>query len=86
MTASIKLMTGTMDGRLILNKLGRRRVKLCQRVMATLQCYVRICIVFFSCPTPNVLLLAPILLGLGEATHSELLGTKRVQFMVRASP
>ena len=38
MTASIKLMTRTMDGCLILNKLGRRRVKLCQRVMATLQC------------------------------------------------
>ena len=35
--ASIKLMTQTMDGCLILNKLGRRRVKLCQRVMATLQ-------------------------------------------------
>ena len=33
----------------------------------------------FSCPTPAVLLLAPILLGLGEATRSELLGTKRVK-------
>ena len=31
----------------------------------------------FSCPTPTLLLLAPILLGIGEATHSELLGTKR---------
>ena len=38
MIASIKLMTRTMDGYLILNKLGRRRLKLCQRVMATLQC------------------------------------------------
>ena len=35
---SIKMMTRTMVGCLILNKLGRRRVKLCQRVMATLQC------------------------------------------------
>ena len=35
--ASLKLMTQTMDGCLILNKLGRR-VKLCNRVMATLQC------------------------------------------------
>ena len=33
----------------------------------------------FSCPTPTVLLLAPILLGPGEATHSELPGTKRVK-------
>ena len=30
----------------------------------------------FSCPTPTLLLLAPILLGPGEATHSELLGMK----------
>ena len=34
MTASMKLITGTMNGCLILNKLGRRRVQLCQRVMA----------------------------------------------------
>ena len=40
MTASIKLLTQMMDGCLILNKLGRRRVKLYQRVMATLQCYL----------------------------------------------
>ena len=38
MIGSIKLMTLTMDGCLILNKLGRRRVRLCLRVMATLQC------------------------------------------------
>ena len=38
MTASIKLMTQTIDWCLILNKLGRRRVKLCEKVMATLQC------------------------------------------------
>ena len=36
MSVSIKLMTWMMDGCLILNKLGRRRVTLCQRVMATL--------------------------------------------------
>ena len=36
MTAGIKLLTQTMDGCLILNKLVRRRVKLYQRVMATL--------------------------------------------------
>ena len=36
---NIELLTRTMDGCLILNKLGRRRrVKMCQRVMATLQC------------------------------------------------
>ena len=32
----------------------------------------------FSCPTPTLLPSAPKLLWLGEATHSELLGTKRV--------
>ena len=31
MTASIKLLTRMMDGCLILNKLGRRRVRMCQR-------------------------------------------------------
>ena len=36
----------------------------------------------FSCPTPTVLLLAPILLGQGEVTHSELLDTKRVKLMM----
>ena len=35
--ASLKMMTPMMDWRLVLNKLGRRE-KLCQRVMATLQC------------------------------------------------
>ena len=72
MTASIQLMTGTMDGCLILNKLGRRRVALCPRVMATQN--VSIFELFFSCPTPTLLLLTPILHGLGEVTHSELLG------------
>ena len=33
---------------------------------------------FFSCPTPTLLRFATKLIGLGEATHSELLGTKRV--------
>ena len=35
-----------------------------------------------SCPTPTLLLLAPVLLGLGEATRSELFGTKRVKFNI----
>ena len=34
----------------------------------------------FSCPTPTLLFLASMLLGLGEATHSELLGRKRVNY------
>lgn len=34
---SIKLMTQTMDGCLILNNLQRSRVKLCQKVTAALQ-------------------------------------------------
>ena len=34
MTVSMKFMTWMMDGCLILNKLGRRNVKLCKRVMA----------------------------------------------------
>ena len=33
----------------------------------------------FSCPTPTLLLLAPILLWPGEATQLELLGTKRIK-------
>ena len=36
----------------------------------------------FSCPNPTLLLLAPILLGLGEVTHSELLGTKWIKVLV----
>ena len=36
--ASTEVMTWMMDGYLILNKLGNGRVKLGQRVMATLQC------------------------------------------------
>ena len=83
MTASIMLMTRTTEGRLILNKLGRRRMKLClewwqqsnvnsQNVSIFVGC-------FFFCPIPTLLFLAPISLGPGEATHSELLGTKRVK-------
>ena len=37
-----------MDGCLILNKLVRRRVKLCQRVMATLQCSLMKCKHFYQ--------------------------------------
>ena len=61
MTAGIKLMTQTMDGCLILNKLGRRRLKLCQRVMATLQCYLSKCEHFFRVflPHPNFAPLSP---------------------------
>ena len=43
--ASIKMMTLTMDG--CLNKLGKRRVKLCQRVTATLQCQLSKCEHFY---------------------------------------
>ena len=52
--ASIKMMTRTMDGCLILNKLGKRRVNLSQRVMSTLQCSLSQIWAFllgFSCPT-----------------------------------
>ena len=48
--ASIKMMTRAMKGCLILNKLGRRRMKLChcQRVMATLQCWLLKCEHFYQ--------------------------------------
>ena len=42
---------------------------------------VSIFIGFFSCPIPTLLLLAPILLGPGEATHSELVGLNRVKLL-----
>ena len=38
MKAGAKLMTRTMDGCLILNELGRTRVKLCQRVLPQPNC------------------------------------------------
>ena len=41
--ASIKLMTQTIDGCLILNLLVRRRAKLCQTAIATLQCLLLKC-------------------------------------------
>ena len=80
---SIKLMTRMMDGCLILNKLGRRRMKLCQREWwqhgrTTVEMWAYLS--GFSCPTQTLLLLlAPVLLGSGEATRSELLGMKRVK-------
>ena len=80
MIASLKLLTQTMDGCLILNKLVRR-VKLCQRVMentAMLTVEMWALLSGFSCPTQTLLILAPILLGSGEATHSALLRMKRV--------
>ena len=60
MTASIKLMTRTMDRCLILSKM-RRRVKQCQRVMATLQCKLSKFEHFdrFFLPLPNLSLLSP---------------------------
>ena len=78
---SIKLMTQMMDGCLILNKLQRSRVKLCQKVMAALQCQLSKCepflsCFFFYCPT---LTLPPKSLGLGEATRLEPLGKKSVR-------
>ena len=81
MIASIKLMTRTMDGWLIMNKLRRRRVKLCQRVMATLQCKVSKCEHFdrfVFLPHPSSAPLSPNITWAREATHSELRGTKRV--------
>lgn len=67
-TVSIKLMLWVMNGCLILNKLVRRRVKLCWRVMTTLLCELSKhehfhC--FFPCPALTSLLLAPKLLGPG---------------------
>ena len=76
---SMKLMTQTMDGRLILNNLQRSRVKLCQKVTAALQRQnVRhfYHVFFKNCPT---LTLPPKLLGLGEATRSEPLAKKHVR-------
>ena len=89
MTASMKLITGTMNGRLILNKLGRRRVQLCQRVMANAAMFTVKMWAFwsgFSCPIQTLLILASILLGSGKATHSELLGMKRVNIKPEVSP
>ena len=78
---SIKLMTWTMDGCLVLNKLVRKRLKLCSRVMITPMLTVEMWafLLGFSFPAPTLRLIAPILLWLGEATHSKLLGTKRVK-------
>ena len=54
--ASIKLLTRMMDGCLILNKLGWRRVKLCLRVMITLQCWLLKCEHFYQIfPVPSQL-------------------------------
>ena len=81
MIASIKLMTRTMDGWLIMNKLRRRRVKLCQRVMATLQCKLSKCEHFdrfVFLPHPSFAPLSPNITWAREATHSELRGTKRL--------
>ena len=81
--SGIKLWTGMMDGCLILNKLVRRRVKLHQSDgnTAVFTVEMRAFLLGFSCPTPTLLLLALILLGPGEATHSELLSTKSVKWL-----
>ena len=66
-------------------KMGRRRVKVGQRAMATLHYSLSKCehfYLFFSYPTPSFLLLALILLGLGEATRSELFGTKGLPLLL----
>ena len=42
-SVSIKLMAQTVDRSLILDKVGRKRVKLCQTVTATLQCQLSKC-------------------------------------------
>ena len=69
MKLSIKLMTWTMNGSLILNKLERRRVKLYQRVMALLQCQLSKCEHFYHCPTLILLFFAPKLHQLGVVTR-----------------
>ena len=72
MTANIKLMTQVMAGCLILNKLESEIVSESDGNTAMLTVEMRACLSGFSCSTPTLLLLAPILLlGLGEATHSK---------------
>ena len=81
MTASVKLMTRTMDGCLILNKLGRRRVNCIREWWQHWNVYCRNESIFigFFLLIPTLFLLAPLLFGPGETNHSELLGTKRVK-------
>ena len=58
----IRLIPQTMGGCWILNKLWRRRVKRCQRVMATLRCQLSKCEHYycvFPQPTLTQLLMAP---------------------------
>ena len=47
-SVSIKLMAQTVDGSLILDKVGRKSVKLCQTVMATLPCQLSKCEHFYK--------------------------------------
>ena len=47
--------------------------------IAMLAIEMRVFLLGFPSPTQTVLLLAPALFGLGEATHSKLLGTKMVK-------
>ena len=79
MTASIKLLTRTMDGCLILDKLVRRRMKLFREWWqhCKFSCLNVSIFIGFFLSHPDFALLAPVLLGPGEATHSELLRTKK---------
>ena len=81
MIASIKLMTQTMDGCLFYIKWGGGEWK-CVREWwqhCNVNCQNVSIFSGFSCPTPTLLLLAPILLGLRNATHLDLLGMERVK-------
>ena len=70
------------DGCFTLNKLGRRRMKLCQSDGNTAMLTVKMWAFLSgsSCAIPTLLLLSPILLGLGDATNSELGSTERVKY------
>ena len=80
MTESIKLLTLTIDGCLILDKLVRRRgncVREC-RQYCSVNCWNMSIFIGFFWSHPNFAplnVLCPILLWPGEVTHSELLGT-----------
>ena len=80
---SIKMMTQTMDGCSSLNKLEVLEsdvVSDSDGNTAVLTVKMWAFLSGFSCPTQILLLSAPILLGPGEVTHLELLGTKRVKY------
>ena len=89
MTANIKLMTRMIDGCLILKKIEEETSEIASEsdghsAMLTVEKWAFL--LGFSCPIPTSLLLAPIILGPGEATHSELLGTKTVNWVLINKP